>query len=102
MGCGMWGWDTIGSCGQGVGLRSKNVLVSAHKNIHSDGRTLQQQTSFLVGQLDGFCRGIRGGSAGDPLGIPGGSACVSGDPPCFRKRLAYVLGGSVRDHWGLL
>ena len=42
--------------------------------------------------------GDPGGSAGDPRGILGGSAWVSGDPPCSRKRGAHVLGGSVRGN----
>ena len=37
-----------------------------------------------------FWEGTRGGSAGDPLGILRGSACASGDAPCFRKRGAHV------------
>ena len=82
------------------------------------GRGSRRQIWCNVWMLSGRDpQGIRRGSAwgprgdphtfsgdplGDPLGIRGGSAHVSGDPLCFRVRAAHVLGCSARDHYSLL
>ena len=64
------------------------VLTVASKKAISRG-------AFLVASNKAISRGICGGSAGDLLGITGGSVVREGDLPHNVLDLAWVLGGSV-------